>query len=66
MRPMIKKQTENVTIYKQSIPPKLAFYALNIFTFWDTVNKIYILIKKVFKSDQYFSVPVTERNFAFS
>ena len=33
MRPMIKKQTENVTIYKQSIPPKLPFYALNIFTF---------------------------------
>ena len=46
MRPMIKKQTRNVTIYKQSIPPKLPFYALNIFTFWDTVNKIYILIKK--------------------
>ena len=33
MRPMIKKQTENVAIYKQSIPPKLPFYALNIFTF---------------------------------
>ena len=33
MRPMIKKKTENVTIYKQSIPPKLPFYALNIFTF---------------------------------
>ena len=51
---------------------KLRLHAFDICTFQDRVSskmtdyQKYALIKSVFKPDQYFSFPVTERNFAFS
>ena len=53
-------------------PPKLPFHAFDICTFQGRVSskmtgyQKHALIKNVFKPGQYFSFPVTERNFVFS
>ena len=72
MLPKIKKYTKNTAIYRNRIPSKLPFHAFNIWTFWVRVSKVtdfqkhIYLDKNFFEPDQYVSLLVNERKFAFS
>ena len=67
----IKKKIKNI-IYWHRIFQSWLLMHLIIVPFetwlinWQSHKNIYIWIKNVFKPEQYFSFPVTERNFPFS
>lgn len=56
----LKKQTENIAIYK------ISHGCLYINLIFDIEPQKYTLIKTLFKLSQYFWFPVTQKNFAFS
>ena len=72
MFPKVQKQIKNKTVYRYRISQSCLFMHLIFEPFEtglekrQTLKNIYISTKNVFRTGQYVSFPVIERNFTFS